>query len=283
MDKIQFVVETLAENYGFDAKEALEYVTNVQKERSPAYARAKKAIETTQAKIDALQTKIDTRKVRNMDKANDQMNELKAKLDEQQERIDTAGKPKTRAKKADPVPDPVPEAAPEPAMGEPAEEVRSKRISKLSKTFTDKLSSLFQDMGSEMTDKNRKGFLKYINDFTLDDYLGNTIGEHMVNFIMITLKPNETPNTNSVVTLDIKDILNLKHIVDGYGPGIFWDFSNKRFITGPAEADEDAEDVEFNGMTYAVGTTTKRVYLPNDDGDVFEGFVGVGKFKDMEA
>jgi hypothetical protein len=269
-------VNTLAENYGFDGKEALEYVTNVQKEASPAYARAKKAIETTQGKIDALQTKIDSRKVRNLDKANEQMNELKAKLEEQQERIDDTKKSKTRAKKV--VPETVPEPAPAPAA-EP--ETKTKRISKLSKTFVDKLSSLFKEMGSELNDVHRKGFLKYINSFTLDEYLGNTICEHMVNFIKITLKPADV--VDSVVTLEIKDILELKYIVDGYGPGIFWDFANKRFITGPAETDEDAEDVEFNGITYAVGTTTKRVYIPNDDGDVFEGFVGVGKFKDMEA
>jgi hypothetical protein len=272
--KIQFVVNTLAENYGFDAKEALDYVTNVQKEASPAYARAKKAIETTQGKIDALQTKIDSRKVRNLDKANSQMEELKAKLEEQQERIDGAGKPKTRAKK--PAPETVPEPAPE---VEPEE--KTKRISKLSKSFTDKLSSLFQEMGSEMSDKNRKEFVKYINDLTRDDYVVKTMGEHMLEFIKMTLKPSVA--SDGIVTLEIKDILKLKYIVDGYGPGIFWDFANKRFITGPAEADEDAEDADFNGITYAVGTTTKRVYLPNDDGDVFEGFVGVGKFKDMEA
>jgi hypothetical protein len=276
MDKIQFVVETLAENYGFHAKEALEYVTNVQKERSPAYARAKKAIETTQGKIDALQTKIDSRKVRNLDKANAQMDELKAKLEEQQERIDGAGKPKTRAKK------PAPETVPEPAPAREVEpEEKTKRISKLSKSFTDKLSALFEEMGSKMSDKNRKEFVQYINDLTRDDYVVKTMGEHMLEFIKMTLKPSVA--SDGIVTLEIKDILKLKYIVDGYGPGIFWDFANKRFITGPAEADEDAEDVEFNGMTYAVGTTTKRVYLPNDDGDVFEGFVGVGKFKDMEA
>lgn len=276
MDKIQFVVETLAENYGFDAKEALEYVTNVQKERSPAYARAKKAIETTQGKIDALQTKIDSRKVRNLDKANAQLDELNAKLEEQQERIDGAGKPKPRVKK--PTPKTVPEPAPAPEV-EPEE--KTKRISKLSKSFTDKLSSLFEEMGSEMSDKNRKEFVQYINDLTRDDYVVKTMGEHMLEFIKMTLKPSVA--SDGIVTLEIKDILKLKYIVDGYGPGIFWDFANKRFITGPAEADEDAEDIEFNGVTYAVGTTTKRVYLPNDDGDVFEGFVGVGKFTDMKA
>jgi hypothetical protein len=279
MDKIQFVVNTLAENYGFDGKEALEYVLNVQKEASPAYARAKKAIETTQGKIDVLQTKIDTRKVRNLDKANALMDELKAKLEEQQDRIDGVGKPKTRAKKAQPetVPEPAPAPAPEPE----ADEVKTKRISKLSKSFADKLGSLFQEMGSEMTDKSRKDFVKYANDLTRDDYVVKTMGEHMLDFIRMTLKPEVASDT--IVTLELNDIIKLKHIVDGYAPGIFWDFANKRFITGPAETDEDAEDVEFNAMTYAVGTTTKRVYIPNDDGDVFEGFVGVGKFKDMEA
>ena len=242
MDKIQFVVNTLAENYGFDAKEALEYVINVQKEASPAYARAKKAIETTEEKITELQQKIDGRKVRNLDKANAKMDELKAKLEVQQERLDDSGKPKPRAKKA-------PAPAPAPAETVPAEnkeeDVKTKRISKLSK------------------------------------YSVKTMGEHMADYIYITTKPTTGPVENGVVTLELKDILLLKHIVDGYGPGIFWDFANKRFITGPTETDEDAEDVEFNEKMYAVGTTTRRVYIPNDDGDVFGGFVGLGEFKAM--
>ena len=136
-------------------------------------------------------------------------------------------------------------------------------------------------MGSEMTDKVRKEFVKYVNDLTRDDYVAKTMSDHMLDFIRMTLKPTTAPD--SVVTLELNDIIKLKHIVDGYGPGIFWDFENKRFITGPAETDEDAEDVEFNGNTYAVGTTTKRVYVPNNDGDVFQGFVGLGNFKDMQV
>jgi hypothetical protein len=277
MDKIQFVVNTLAENYGFDAKEALEYVINVQKEASPAYARAKKAIESTEEKIAELQQKIDGRKVRNLDKANAKMDELKAKLENQQERLEGSGKPKPRAKKAAPPPT---EPVPAPAENK-EEDVKTKRISKLSKSFADKLKSMFEETGSTMTDSQRKEFVKYINDLTRDDYIVKTMGEHMADYIYITTKPTTGPVENGVVTLELKDILLLKHIVDGYGPGIFWDFANKRFITGPTETEEDAEDVEFNEKMYAVGTTTRRVYIPNDDGDVFVGFVGLGQFKAM--
>ena len=264
MNKIQFVVNTLAENYGFDAKEALDYVTNVQKEASPAYARAKKAVESTQTKIDELQAKIDSRKVRDISKANAKMDGLKEKIAAQQERIDGAGKPKPRAKKETPAQEP--------------EETVAKRISKLSKSFSEKLGSLFQEMGAEMTDANRKGFVSYINDLTRDDYVVKTMGEHMTDFIMLWLRPTEVGST---VTLGLKEIIQLKHISAAYGPGIYWDFANKRFITGPEETDEDAEDVEFNGKTYAVGSLTRRVYIPNDDGDVFAGFVGIGPFKEM--
>jgi hypothetical protein len=275
MDKIQFVVNTLAENYGFDPKEALEYVINVQKEASPAYARAKKAIDTTEEKIAELQQKIDGRKVRNLDKANAKMDELKAKLEVQQERLDGSGKPKPRAKKAAPAPaQPVP-------LENAEDDIKAKRISKLSKSFADKLKSLFEETGTTMTDAHRKDFVKYINDLTRDDYIVKTMGEHMTDYIHMTTKPTTGPVDNGVVTLELKEILLLKHIVDGYGPGIFWDFANKRFITGPAETDEDAEDADFNEKTYAVGTITRRVYLPNDDGDVFVGFVGLGQFKAM--
>jgi len=284
MDKIQFVVNTLAENYNFDAKEALEYVINIQKEASPAYARAKKAIETTESKIVDLQERIDGRKVRNLEKANAQMDELKARLESQQERLDDSGKPKRRARKSTPVPapEPVAETPPHPIPEDTVEEeTKTKRISKLSKSFADKLKSLFEEVGSNMTDANRKDFVKYINELTRDDYIVKTIGEHMTDYIHMITKPTAGPAENGIVTLELKDILLLKHIVDGYGPGIFWDFANKRFITGPSETDEDAEDAEFNDKTYAVGTITRRIYIPSDDGDVFAGFVGLGQFKNM--
>jgi hypothetical protein len=40
-------------------------------------------------------------------------------------------------------------------------------------------------------------------------------------------------------------------------------------------------EVKFEGLKYVVGDKTGRVYEARDTGDIFAGFIGVGKFKKM--
>ena len=277
MDKIQSVVNMLAENYGFDADEALEFVITTQKEASPAYARAKKAYDTTQAKINELQNKITNRKVRDLAKANEKLDELREKLEQQAERIEEAGKPKPRkprAVKEKPAPEP---PAPAPKKKE------EKRISKMSKSFTDKLSGLFKELGAEMSDKNKKEFVAYVNELTTDDFDAKTLTDHMKEFAELSTKPADKPTIADITELTHYILMSRKRLIEGYGPGIYWDAVNKAFVTGPKESEDDEmADIEFEGKTYVVSEKTGRVYRTDDDGDEFVGFIGVGEFKTMK-
>ena len=290
MDKIQSVVNMLAENYGFDAAEALEFVITSQKEASPAYARAKKAYDTTQAKINELENKITNRKVRDIAKANEKLEEFREKLEQQAERIEEAGKPKPRKARAvkekpAPAPAPAPEPAPAPAPA-PAPEPKKKeekRISKMSKSFSDKLMALFKELGATMTDQNKKDFVVYVNELTNDDFDAKTLTDHMKEFAELTTKPVGRPMPDDIIELTHAALMSRKRLIEGYGPGIYWDAVNKTFVTGPADhGDDDMAEIEFERMMYAVGEKTGRVYRIDDDGDEFVGFVGVGDFKIMK-
>ena len=73
--------------------------------------------------------------------------------------------------------------------------------------------------------------------------------------------------------------------MDTKGPqNKFWDFEKNHYVIGP---DSDSEDndrvVKKDNVTYYVGNKSGRVYKKTDDEeeDLFVGYVGVGKFKDL--
>lgn len=270
MQQIQFVVETLAENYGFDAKTALEYVIAVKREKSPAYIRAVKAVAKTQEKIDELQAKLSAGKTRNVDKAKEKLNTLLEKLEEQQTRLETAGKPKERKPRV-------------PKEAKKEEEVDSgKRIKRMSPMMTDKLKSIFSELGGDMTEKERKDFVKYANELTQDDFDAKTLADHMRDYAMMCTKEEPVPRDVQVLTHE--QLLKRKNLTSGHTIGVFWDADAKEFVTGPSEdSDEDMTEITFGDMEYVVGENTGRVYLVGSDGsgDTFVGFLKIGDFAEM--
>lgn len=304
MEQIQFIVTTLAENYGFDATEAMEYVLSVKREKSPAYARALKAIETTKEKIADLEQKIANNKVRKLDKAQEKLVSLREKLEFQEDKLEEIGKPKERkprapkAKKGQEEPKPEPEkpkkakkAKEEPKAEPPKqkkglkpepekepEEKAGKRISRMSPMLSDKLKTTFTDFGAEMNDKNKKAFVTYVNDLTADDFDAKTLTEHMRDYVVLTVRPTEEAEAE---TLELKQLLELKNLIDGYSAGIYWDPAGKRFVTGESDDDEDVLESNFNNKTYMVGENTGRVYESINDEDIFVGYKGIGQFKGM--
>jgi hypothetical protein len=260
MEQIQNIVTILADNYGFDADEALEYVLTVKREKSPAYARALKAIETTKEKISELEQKIASKKVRDVEKSREKLRGMREKLDSQEEKLDNIGKPK----------EPKPRAP-----KEKKEDAGSKHISRMSPALTDKLKQTFTDFGTEMTDKTRKQFVAYVNELTSDDFAAKTLTEHMRDYVIMTVRPSEEKDAETV------DLSELKNLIDGYSAGIYWDAIGKRFVTGKSDDDEDIVEVEFNSKTFMVGETTGRVYENIDDEDIFVGYKGIGQFTGM--
>lgn len=295
MEQIQFIVTTLAENYGFDATEAIEYVLSVKREKSPAYARALKAIDTTKEKIADLEQKIANSKVRKLDKAQEKLVSLREKLESQEDKLEEIGKPKERKPRAPKVKKEVEEQEkkdekPKQKKGlksEPKEEPKKvkeepekagKRISRMSPMLSDKLKTTFTDFGAEMNDKNKKGFVTYVNDLTQDDFDAKTLTEHMRDYVVLTVRPTDEAEAE---TLELKHLHELKNLIDGYSAGIYWDPSGKRFVTGETDDDEDVLESTFNDKIYMVGETTGRVYENINDEDIFVGYKGIGQFKGM--
>lgn len=297
MEQIQFIVSTLAENYGFDAKEALDYIISVQREKSPAYARAIKAIEKTREKIAEQEQKIANNKVRKPDVAKEKLAKLQDKLVEQESKLEDVGKPKPRkprvpkVKTEEAAPEPAkPAAKPKKGLKEPEpkekkakepeqEKVDGKRISRMSKTLTDKLESTFKEFGTEINDKTKKGFVSFVNELTQDDFDGKTLSEHMADYVVMTIRPADEKDAE---TLEYSELVKLKNLIDGYSAGIYWDPIGKRFVSGPdADDDDDVDEIEFNNINYSVCDANGRVYETSEDGDVFVGYKGIGQFKGM--
>ena len=260
MEQIQNIVTVLADNYGFDADEALEYVLTVKREKSPAYARAIKAIETTKEKIIEMEQKIAGKKVRNLEKAQEKLRGLNEKLESQEEKLEDVGKPKERKPRA------------------PKEKSGSKHISRMSPALADKLKETFTNFGTEMNDKLKKAFMVYVNELTSDDFTAKTLTEHMRDYVIMTVRPSEEKDAEA---LELSELLKLKNLIDGYSAGIYWDPNGKRFVTGSTDDDEDVVEAEFKDKQFMVGETTGRVYENIDDEDIFVGYKGIGQFEDM--
>jgi hypothetical protein len=290
MQQIQFIVNTLAENYGFDATEALDYVLTVKREKSPAYARALKAIETTQEKISDLEQKIANNKVRNLDKAREKMVALTEKLATQEEKLEDIGKPKERKPRVPKEPkkeekpkkeEPKQKKGLKPAEEKPKKEEQddSKRLSRMSKVLTDKLEATFKEFGSDMNDKSNKAFVSYVNDLTKDDFDSKTtLTEHMRDFVILTIRPSDEDEAE---TLELSDLQKLKNLIDGYSAGIYWVPDSKKFVTGEVDDDEDVVETKFGDKNFMVGENTGRVYENINDEDIFVGYKGIGQFKGM--
>jgi hypothetical protein len=190
---------------------------------------------------------------------------------EQESKLDNIGKPAPRkprvAKKE------------EEEKKEEKKEADGKRISRMSKTLADKLESTFKDLNNEVNDKTKKGFVSFINELTSDDFDAKTLTEHMYDYAVMTIRP---AHESDAETLEYNELVKLKNLIDGYSAGIYWDPIGKRFVSGPeAGDDDDVDEIEFEDIHYSVCDANGRVYEMSGDGDIFVGFKGIGKFKNM--
>jgi hypothetical protein len=110
----------------------------------------------------------------------------------------------------------------------------------------------------------------------------------------------KTENTEPVV-LTIKELRAIKSLTATETIGQFWDGDNGRFVTGPDEDTSDdmvelkiktqianagagSEKHRFEMVEHVVGEKTKRLYRcgEGDAADEFVGYIGFGKFKEVE-
>ena len=198
---------------------------------------------------------------------------------------------------AEPAPAPAPTKVAEPKKDEP--EKKEKRIKRFSPVMASQLKAALETVKVEMTDKHKKEFQQYVEDLTDDDFRKEGFADHMRAFAKLkapvvseteeteeeTVVVAEVPTAGSpptVVDISLTELQAIEMTATIDPPGTFWDADNGRFVKGPqADDDEDFDEVKFDGVNYVVGEKTGRVYEARDTGDVFAGFIGVGKFKKM--
>jgi len=246
------LVNTLADNYGFDSDEGIEVIES-----------------WTDVNHIAVITDL-------LKKAPEKPKKVEPKKDE----------PKKDEPKKD-----------EPKKDKPKKEEKEKRIKRMSPTLAGQLKTALGNVGIDVTDANKKGLDKLKKDFVdfiekLDDDIWRASGlvDHMRHFAEskaptpVVTKPKEpekVTETREVTDLTVEELKEISLLTPIDTPGVFWDGDNGQFVTGPAEEDEDFDEVTFEGKKYAIGETTKRVYEARDDKDVFVGFKGIGKFKSL--
>jgi hypothetical protein len=251
-------------------------------------------IATCRKNIDLWKKKLAEGKTKDADKQQEKIEKEEKKL---AKLLDKA--PKVEEKK--PEPKKVEEKKPEPKKAEP--EKKEKRIKRFSPVMATQLKTALEGVKVEMTDKLKKEFQQYVEDLTDDDFRKEGLADHMRAFAKMHAPVVETvaeeldeeaeeseaePDTVSVkseskiVDVTLKELQEIGMTATIDPPGTFWDADNGRFVKGPeADDDEDFEDAKFEGKDYVVGEKTGRVYEARDSGDVFAGFIGVGKFKKM--
>lgn len=144
-------------------------------------------------------------------------------------------------------------------------------------------------------EKFKKEFTKNINSMDKETYVSKKLEEHMAEFantknpVKEEKPPSEHTNSNVYATVQVtlEELQKNDHliVVGADGPQhTFWDAPAGRFVVGPDSDDEDDDEVvKKDGKTYYVAKQTGRVYIKADDeeADVFDGYVGVGKYKDL--
>ena len=185
------------------------------------------------------------------------------------------------------------------------------------KTELGKVDLKYSEDDKKEFEKIKKEFVAYVDDLTDDDFADKSITDHMRDFannkkptpveekadvkvVKTEEKPkkggkkkeeppkNEEPPAKpaQIQTLSLDELQKIEMMAAPSGDenvGIFWDAEKGRWVRGPdADFDEDMCPTEFRGKTYLVGEKTGRIYEETDNRDVFHGFVGVGKFREMK-
>jgi hypothetical protein len=300
--KLYDLVSCLADNYGFDADEAFEYVrwetdidhvggvigatekvVKVEVKAAAAPAGDDEKIATCRKNIENWTKKAGSAK----DAVKHQ-----EKIDKEQKKLDKllAKTPAVVVKKEEPK--------------KAAEPVKKKdgRIKRMSPIMADQLKKALTDVGLEFNDKLKKEFVQFVDDLADDDFKKVGLADHMREFAKLKApapveeeaEESEAEESEEEVEVDVKNTaadakqvslaalqkIELTASVDP--PGTYLDTKSGEFVTGPpADEDEDFNEMKFESKTYAVGEKTGRVYEARDEGDFFAGFIGVGQFKSM--
>lgn len=177
------------------------------------------------------------------------------------------------------------------------EEAKEKRVVKMTPTYVKHLKDAIVSNGVDIEYTKELGheLVEFINNLSDEVFKSKGLKDHINDFVKskpAVPKPASNvvgggPDTtlDTVVILELSELQKIELTASVPGkPSVFWDTKNSRYVTGPTfDEDEDSTEVTFEDKEYAVGDVSGRVYEVRESGDVFAGFVGVGKFKNMKV
>lgn len=305
MSTIQEIVSKLVEEHGREAVvkvlDAIKVTPDATEkaEKTPAdkIAECKKNIALWEQKLADGKVKDADKQREKIEKEKKKLAKLEAKEDSEEEAPKPKKEPKTEPKKKAAKADSEEET---PKKAE-SDDKKEKRIKRFSPVMSAQLKTALEAVGLELNDKIKKEFQTYIEELTDDDYRKDGLADHMRAFATMRAPdkeddedtpatPRETSNVSGggpdgkkkIDSLSLKELQGIT-VASVEPTGTYWDAENGRFVTGPdADEDEDVSEVKFEKKNYAVGDKTGRVYEVKESGDVFAGFIGVGKFKNMK-
>lgn len=306
-DVIYAMVNELAEEHGFDCDKAVDsvessgHIQTILNLMKPADT---KSVDTTSDDGKSVDSKT---KRSPLEQARHNVQLWTKKLeankfpdeDKKKKHIEKLEKEKKKlAKLEGAAPAPAPEPAKEPEKAKEDDKpaaAADKKVKNIPRWGKDKhgadFKKVLQENGVDFTEDLEKEFRKLADTMSNDEWKqdGKTYLDHMRAFAKTKCaqpeaETEEDEATPDVHPLSLDELKAIKMLTPIEQPGQFWDADNGRFVSGPAEeADEDFIETNFNNAMYVVGEKTGRVYKQDDKGDVFAGFIGIGKFKTLKV
>lgn len=130
---------------------------------------------------------------------------------------------------------------------------KSGRLDKWTPTSTKLFKTIVEESGGAVTDDLKKEFVTWLDALTDEVFANASIQGHMRAFVTTKLVSKEAP------------------AAAGAGAG-----------AAKEDEDEDLEEIEFEGESLLIGTSSGKIYQPTDAGDVLIGYAGKGRFADVK-
>jgi hypothetical protein len=319
MENIAKLIEKLAGKFGFDSEEAKAFIAEKSDSSSDIGSDKVKLspIEKARKNLKVWTEKLEANKFKDEESKNKHEEKIakeKAKLDKLENPPEAKPKAEPKKGKAKKETEVTPkkgkkteEAPKAPKKGKKEEETESKpekkeevkvekteaesktktkkeenvRIKRLSAAQNKQLTEILTKVKLEMTDDHKRGFVKFVEEMSEDDFKSMSQLQQMQSYADSISRTPPLEGEAVEMTLGELQAIKMTATLDDI-VGTYWDADKGRYVKGPdAVPDEDINDMIFEGKDYGVGEKTGRVYLEVNDKDVFQGFIGVGKFKAM--
>lgn len=195
-----------------------------------------------------------------------------------------------------------------------ADPKKEKNLNRFTPAMKTELTKVLKAHDVELTEELRKEFIDHLNSLETEEYTKLSLTAHMEVFAKSKGKTEEKeeeppakvggspfagqddpPDLSKLSNAHGYDLSKLQknrsseqiaefkktEILKPLGDGNYWHAKSGMWYF--EDGDEDVDEVQFEGKTYAVNKISKRVYETVGEKDLFVGFLGIGPFKKMKV